>query len=79
MRKCLTKSDFLVCLNGLTEPIYDPSNVEMKVIDGAAFVNLNPSTTSNTYGEYCNMQLKAKVLRIANGLQRVDIVLDTYQ
>ena len=38
LRKCLTKSDFLVFLNGLTEPIYDPPNIEMKVIDGACCV-----------------------------------------
>ena len=74
LQKCLTKSDFLVCLNGLSEPIYDPPNVEMKVIDGAAFVNMNLARKSNTCGEYCDMELKAKVLRIADGLQRVDIV-----
>ena len=38
LRKCLTKSDFLVFLNGLTEPIYDPPYIEMKVIDGACCV-----------------------------------------
>ena len=79
LRKCLTKSDFLVCLNGLAEPIYDPPNVEMEIIDGAAFVNMNPPTTSNAYGEYCDMELKAKVLRIADGLQQVDILFGTYE
>ena len=58
---------------------YDPPNVEMKVIDGAAFVNMNPPTASITHGEYCDMELKAKVLRITDGLQRVDIVFETYQ
>ena len=60
-QKCLTKSNFLVCLNGLAQSIYDPPNIEMKVIDGAAFVNMNPPTTSNTYGQYCDMQLNTKV------------------
>ena len=79
MRKSLTKPDFLVCINGLAEPLYNPSNVEMKVTDGAVFVNMNPSTTSDTYGTHCDMELKAKVLRIADDLQLVDIVFDTYQ
>ena len=78
-RKCLIKSDFLACWNGLAVPIYDSPNIETKVIDGAVFVNMNPPTTSNTYGAYCDMELKAKVLWITNSLQWVDIVSDTYQ
>ena len=74
LRKCLTKPDFLVCLNGLAELMYDPTNVTMKVIDGAAFVNMNPPTKSNTYDEYCDMELKTKVLRITDDLQQVHIV-----
>ena len=54
--------DFMVCINGLEEPLYDPPNVEMKVIAGAVFVNMNPPTTSDKYGTYCDMKLKAKVL-----------------
>ena len=61
LRKCLTKFDFLVCLNGLAELIYDPPYVEMKVIDGVAFFKMNPPTTSNTYGEYCDTEQKVKV------------------
>ena len=61
LRKCLTKFDFLVCLNGLADLIYDPPYVEMKVIDGAAFFKMNPPTTSNTYGEHCDTEQKAKV------------------
>ena len=69
----------MVCINGLEEPLYDPPNVEMKVIAGAVFVNMNPPTTSDKYGTYCDMKLKAKVLWIADDLQQVDIVFDTYQ
>ena len=36
--------------------------VEMKFIDGAEFVNMNPPTTSKKYGEYCDVELKVKVL-----------------
>ena len=79
LRNYLTKSDFLVCCNGLAEPIYDPPNAEIKVTDSATFVNMNPPTTSNTDGEYCDMELKAKVLRITDGSKQVDIVCDTYK
>lgn len=65
---------------GIAEPIYDPPNVEIKVNDSATFVNMNqPTTTSNANGQYCDMELKAKVLRITDGLQQVDIVCDTYK
>ena len=76
MWKSLTKPHFLVCINGLAEPLYDPSNVEMKVIDGAVFVNMNPPTKSDTYGTHCDMELKAKVLWIADDLQLLDIVFE---
>ena len=51
----------------------------MKVIDGAAFFKMNPPTTSNTYGEYCDTEQKAKVWRIADSLQRMDILFDLHQ
>ena len=51
----------------------------MKVIDGAAFVNMNQPTISNTYGKYCDTKLKAKILRIPDNLQQANIVFDTYQ
>ena len=79
LQKCLTKPDFLVWINGLAEPFYDPPNVEMKVTDSAVFVNMNPPRTSDTYGKHCDMELKTKVLRITDALQQVDIVFDTYQ
>ena len=58
LRICLTKSDFLVSLNGLAEFVYDPANVEIKVIEGTAFVNIYASIASNTNGKYCDMELK---------------------
>ena len=73
----LTKSAILVCFNCLAEHMYSPSNVE--VIDGAVIFKMNPPTTSNTHGKYCDMELKANVLRITDSLQRVDIVFETYQ
>ena len=74
-----TKSDFLVYFNGLAGLTYNHTNVGMKVIDVAAFVNMNPPATSNTYGEFCDMELNVKILWIADGLQRVGVAFDTYQ
>ena len=54
LRKCLTKFNFLLCLNGLADVVYHPPNV------GTAFVNINPPLTFNTYGEYGGMELKSK-------------------
>ena len=79
MQKCLSKLDFLVCINGLAECLYDPPNVEMKVNDDAVFVNMNSPRTSDTYHKHCDMELKAKVLQIADALQQVDSVSDPYQ
>lgn len=54
--------------------MYDPPNVEMKVINGAAFVKMNLPTTSKTHSKYCDIELKAKILQIADTLQRLDCV-----
>ena len=77
LQKCLTKSNFLVCLNGLAQSIYDPPNIEMKVTDGATFVNMNPPTTSNTYGQYCDMQLNTQ--KFNESLTLADRLFDTHQ
>ena len=69
----------LVYGNGLAEPMSDLPKVEMKIIDGAAFVNMNPTTISNRYWKYCDMELKAKVLQITNSLQQADIFFHNYQ
>jgi hypothetical protein len=39
LRKCSAKSDFLKCLQELMGPIHQLADVNVKVIDGAAFVN----------------------------------------
>ena len=78
LRKCLSKSDFLVCINGYAEPKYALSVVEMEVIEGAMFVSMNSPAIFNAHGEYCDIKLKANILKIADALQQVDIVFDTY-
>ena len=42
LRKCSSKSDFLKCLVAYGTPSDEPPAVQMKVTDGAAFVNMNP-------------------------------------
>ena len=46
--KCSNKSDFLDCLDVYVKPSFEPPDVDMKVIDGAAFVNANPPRFSST-------------------------------
>ena len=40
LRKCPPKSDFIKCLHEIVEPHYEEPSIEMKIIDGAAFVNI---------------------------------------
>ena len=48
LRKCSNKSDFLKCLEDLSEPSLESPDVEAKIVDGAAFVNINqPKNISN--------------------------------
>ena len=47
----------------------------MKVMDGAAFVNMNPPRGACTLCNYCS-ELKDKLKTIVNGLARVDVVFD---
>ena len=78
LRKCSAKSDFLKCLEDLAEPCYEHPSVDMMVIDGAAFVNINQPKSSKTFGEYCDVEIKKKVEILANKVQRLDLVFDTY-
>ena len=77
MRTCLAKSDFLKCLDMLTGPYFDSPNVDMKVVDGPAFVNMNTPKSSRTFGDYCK-ELKQKASNIASDVQRLDLVFDIY-
>ena len=49
---------------GILNWSYDTPNVEIKVIEGAAFVNIYTSIASNTHGKCCDMELKPKVLQV---------------
>ena len=78
LRKCTSKSDFLKCLFGYGEPHEESPMVDMIVIDGAAFVNMNSPKTSQTFQDYCN-KMTEKVSMISTGAQRVDMCFDVYK
>ena len=78
LNKCNNKSDFLECLEDNTSLEVIP-NVDMKVIDGAAFVHMNPPRNFKTYGEYCSVELKEKILLQTKDTRRCDIVFDVYR
>ena len=79
LRKGTAKSDFVKCLEELLEPVYESPAVEMKVIDGAAFINIHQPRSSQTIGEYCFDEIKEKVCRLTNQIQRLDFVFDVYK
>ena len=48
LRKATSKSDFLQCMESLADVTYDAPDVSMKVIDGAACLNMNGPKSSIT-------------------------------
>ena len=78
LRKCSNKSDFLKCLEDLSEPSLESPDVEVKIVDGAAFVNINQPKTSTAFEEYCFKEIPQQVRRMAHGVSRSDFVFDTY-
>ena len=61
LRKATSKSDFLQCMESLADVTYDAPDVSMKVIDGAAFTNMNRPKSSITYGKYCEDEFLSKL------------------
>ena len=79
LRKC-SKSDFIECLTPISDPSYNPPNVDAMIIDGAGLVNMNrPESTCKTFGEYCEKQLVSKIQSLAANVDRLDIVFDVYR
>ena len=60
LRQCTAKSDFLDCLDELVCPQFEQPVIQMKVVDGAAFVNMHQPRQSKTFGEYCYDELPKK-------------------
>ena len=70
------KSDFLKCLQDLSKPSLESPDVEAKIVDGAAFVNINQPKTSTTFEEYFFKEIPQQVCWMAHGVSRLDF--DTY-
>ena len=79
LRKATSKSDFIQCLETNVEVKYDAPEVSMKVIDGAAFVNMNRPMTSDTYGNFCKNELIHKLKLTSQNVDRLDVVFDVYR
>ena len=79
LRKATSKSDFLECLESLIEVTHEAPVVSMKIIDGAAFVNMNRPMTSSTFGTYCQNELVPKLIFHGKSTQRMDLVFDIYK
>ena len=79
LRKCASKSHVLHCIESVAEAKYNAPVVSMKVVDGAAFVNMNPPKLSSTYGDYCEMELFRKIKHASQHVERLDLVFDIYK
>ena len=79
LRKCSAKSNFLQCLNDSVKSSLSPPNQKVKIIDAAAFVNINKLKTLETFGEYCSKEIPWKVQQLFGYLKRLDFVFDTYK
>ena len=55
------------------------TSVDDCIINGAALVKMNNPRMSKTFGEYCGIEISEIVAKIANTVERVDIVFDTYR
>ena len=55
-------------LSVVVEPSPEPPDVDVKLVDGAAFVNMNLPRCSKTYEEYCDAEPTEGILNIAQTL-----------
>ena len=79
LRECTEKSDFLKSLEELDSSSFKPAEMEAKVIDGTALININTPKTSRTFGEYCSVEVMEKVCWILKGVAWLDFVINTYK
>ena len=62
----------------LQEPQYEKPAVDACVVDGPVIVNQIPPKPSQTYGDYCSLELAGKFLKMAKYVKRLDVVFDVY-
>ena len=72
------KSEFTQLLHKVFEPQYEEPNVQMKVIDETAFVNIYQPRISKTFGEYCDDDLVKVVYSFSKGADRMDFVFNKH-
>ena len=65
-------------MESLVDVTHDAPDVSMKVIDGAAFVNMNRPKSSTTYGKYCEDELLSKLKFKFQNTKGLDLVFDVY-
>ena len=65
-------------MESLVDVTHDAPDVSMKVIDGAAFVNMNRPKSSTTYGKYCEDELLSKLKFTSQNTKKLDLVFDVY-
>ena len=65
----------MTCLKALAEPACE-APVEASVVVGPGLVHANIPLTSKTYAEYCLNEIKNTIIKMSEGVDRVDIVFD---
>ena len=76
-----TKSDFVECLEDLLPPrgkAAASSPVAVKILDGAAIVNMLAPGNANTFSEYASQIFLPYITSQLEHTSRVDIVWDEY-
>ena len=71
--------DLLACLYAVVEPSLEPLDLDVKLVDGAAFVDMNLPRRTKTYGEYCEAELIVRIWNIAQNIDKLDLVFDLYR
>ena len=85
IHKPTSKTEFLKCLpqiTGYSSKVifvkYEPPRVDGCIINVAFLVQMNNPRTSKTFGEYYGIEISEKVEKIADMVERGDIVFDVY-
>ena len=79
LEQCKTKLDLLAGFYAVVEPSIEPLDDDVKLVDGAVFVNMNLPRCSKIYGEYCDAEFTERISNIAQNIDRLDLVFDIYR
>ena len=63
-QKCTAKSDFLNCLDELLRLHFEQPIIQVKVVNGAAFVNMHQPILSTIFGKYCREEIRKKIVSL---------------